>query len=205
MTSLLPRQYDLLDPLQLLQCTPIPRAEWKTLIVTKITAHHEKHLRQKLATNSNLQYLNVQLKGLSGRSHPALLGITETREAFKLRAHMQLLSGDYPSYELLGKQRNSDPHCRLCPSPVESTQHILTECCATAEVRERLLPELLNVIAVIHPTHVLLEPPVSKNICCQFILDPTSFNLNNRLRIHFQHPGLHETFRISQSNLSRRK
>ena len=50
---------------------------------------------------------------------------------------------------MLGKQRNSDPHYRLCPSPVESTKHILTECCATAEVRDRLFPELLNVIAVI--------------------------------------------------------
>ena len=105
------RQYDLPDPLQqLLQGTPIPRGEWKTLIVTKITAYHEKHHRQKAATNSSLQYLNVQLQGLSGRPHPVLLGISETREAVKVRAHVQLLSGDYPSYELLGKQRQSDPH-----------------------------------------------------------------------------------------------
>ena len=78
------RKYDLPDPLQLLQCTPIPRAEWKTLIVTKITAYHEKYHRQNAATNSCLQYLNVQLQGLSGRPHPVLLGISETREAFKV-------------------------------------------------------------------------------------------------------------------------
>ena len=166
--------------------------------MTKITAYHEKFLRQKAATNSNLQYLNIQLQGLSGRPHPVLLGISETREAFKLRAHVQLLSGDYPSYELLGNQRQSDPHCRLCSSPVESTQHILTECCATAEVRERLFPELLNVLAVIHPTNGLLEPPVLKNIFSQFILDPTSLNLSNRFRIPPQQPGLHEVFRISR-------
>ena len=85
--KLICRQYDLPDPLQLLQCLPLPRAEWKTLIVTKITVYHEKYLRQKAATNSNLQYLNVQLQGLSGRPHPAVLGISETREAYKLRAH----------------------------------------------------------------------------------------------------------------------
>ena len=75
------------------------------------------------------------LLGLSGKPHPALQGISETREAVKFRAHIQLLSGDFPSFEKLGSWHNAEPHCRLCPAPVESTQHILTECKATADVR----------------------------------------------------------------------
>jgi hypothetical protein len=194
--SLICRQYQLPDPLKLLQSTPIPRAEWKTLIVTKITAHHERNLREKAAANSNLQYLNVQLLGLSGRSHPVLHHIYETREAFKLRAHLQLLSGNFASYELIGKQRSSDPGCRLCPTPIESTQHILSACCATADVRERLLPELLNLISEVHPTNGILDPHVPKSTLTQFILDPTSFNLSNKFRIPFRHTRLHEIFRL---------
>ena len=151
---------------------------------------------KKAASNSNLQYLNVQLIGLSGRSHPILHHISETREAYKLRAHLQLVSGDFLSYELIGKQRNSDPSCRLCPSPLESTQHILTECLATASVRERLLPELLNLISEVHPTNGLLDPHVPKSTLTQFILDPTSFNLNNKFRIPFKQRRLHQVFKL---------
>ena len=147
---------------------------------------------------SNLQYLNVQLLGLSGRPHPALHHVRETREAFKMRAHIQLLAGDFPHNEVIGRHGNSDPRCSICPGPVESTQHLLTECSATAAVRERLLPELLNVIADIHPTHGLLDHTVSNINLTQFILDPTSANLNNRFRISPQHIRLAEIFRISR-------
>ena len=193
---LLCTQYQLPDPLKLLQCSPISSAAWKTLIVTKITAYHERHLREEAASNSNLQFLNVQLIGLSGRSHPILHHISETREAYKLRAHLQLISGDFPSYELIGKQRSSDPGCHLCPSPLESTQHILSECLATADVRRRLLPELQNLISEVHPTNGLLDPHVPRSTLTQFILDPTSFNLSNKFRIPFQHRRLHEVFHL---------
>ena len=122
--------------------------------------------------------------------------ISETREAYKLRAHLQLISGDFPSYELIGKQRSSDPGCCLCPSPLESTQHILSECLATADVRRRLLPELQNLISEVHPTNGLLDPHVPRSTLTRFILDPTSFNLSNKFRIPFQHRRLHEVFHL---------
>ena len=167
---LLCKQYQLPDPLKLLQCAPMSSSAWKTIVMNKITAYHERHLREKAASNSNLQYLNVQLIGLSGRSHPILHHISETREAYKLRAHLQLVTGDFPSYELIGKQRSSDPACRLCSSPVESTQHILTESLATADVKGRLLPELLNLLSDVYPTNGLLDPHVPKSTLTQFIL-----------------------------------
>ena len=190
--------YSLPDPLQLLQCSPVSKAAWKTLVVTKVTVHHERSLREKAAINSNMNYLNVQLLGLSGRPHPALQNITETRQALKCRAHLQLLSGDFVTYEVIGRQQRSDQSCKLCPAAIESIQHILTECPATSETRERLLPELLNIIAGSHPNNGLLESTTTKSTLTQFLLDPTSANLSNKFRISVQHPQLQYLFTISR-------
>ena len=162
----------------------------------KVTAHHEKLLREKAANNSCMKFFNVQLLGLSGRPHPSLLGIVETRQAQKVRAHLQLLTGDFPSFELIGQRQKSDQSCRLCSHPVESTQHILIECCATSDVKERLLPELLNLIAAIDSTNELLFQNPSRLSLTQFILDPTSFNLNSGTRISFQNTRLPELFTL---------
>ena len=78
---LLCKLYGLPDPLKLTQCPVIPKKEWKTLIRTKVTAYHEKSLRERASKISSLKYFNVQLLGLSGRPHPSLLGICETRQA----------------------------------------------------------------------------------------------------------------------------
>ena len=125
-----------------------------------------------------------------------MLGIIETRQVQKLRAHLQLLTGDFPSFELIGQQQRSDQSCRLCSYPVESTQHILTECRATSDVQERLLPELLNLLAAIDPTNDLLLQNHSRLSLTQFILDPTSFNLNRGIRISFQNARLPELFTL---------
>ena len=196
---LLCRQYQLPDPLQLVQNNILPtKLNWKTLVTIKVTVYHEAELRLKAVRNSNLQYLNVQLLGLSGLPHPALHHIQETREAMKLRAHIKLLSGDFLTYEKLANQRGSSPHCRLCPSPVESVQHVLTECRATASIRERLHPELLNLVHDLQPASRLLDININKQILTQFLLDPTSLNLDNEYRITPQHPRLYEIFRISR-------
>ena len=195
---LLSKLYELPDPLILTQCPIMSKEEWKTLITTRVTVYHEKLFREKAAKNSRLQFLNVQLLSLSGRPHPSLLGITETRQVQKLRAHLQLLTGDFPSFELLGHRQNSDQQCRLCFNPIESIQHIITECSATADARNRIFPELLNLVLSIDPTNQLLQPNISKRILTQFVLDPTSFNLSNEFRISFKNPRLHELFSLSR-------
>ena len=99
--------------------------------------------------------------------------ILTTRDAMKLRSHIKLLAGEFLSCELLAVERGGSPKCGLCPASTESTQHILSECRGTADTHERLLPELLNLIATIEPNCSLLEPETTPEILTQFILDPT--------------------------------
>ena len=116
----------------------------------------------------------------------------------KLRSHIKLLAGDFPSYELLAVERGGSPKCRHCPASTESTQHILSECRGTADTCERLLPELLNLIASIEPNCSLLKPETTPEILTQFILDLTSMNLPNEFRLSTLHPHLSELFSFSR-------
>ena len=181
--------YDLLDPLRLLQQQP--RTKRRTLVKTKITAYHERQLRSKAAKNQNLEYFNVQLLGLCGTPHPVIRYITDSRDAYKLKAHLKFLIGDILSHEKLSRERGGDPSCRLCHSPIEDVTHILVDCPKMAETRQRLLPELLNLVADIQPQNCLLDSSkTSSRDLAQFILDPSSSNLASTHRISFQHPRL---------------
>ena len=102
---------------------------------TRIIAFHERRLREKAINNSEMRYLNVQLLGLSGHPHPALLGITNTQEVKKLRIHIKFLTCDFLTADLVAEdQPNRSPTCLLCHAPAETIQHILVECRALAEV-----------------------------------------------------------------------
>ena len=127
-------KYDIADPLALLQQQPPTKSAWKEYTWTKIIVLTESSLRAKARNNSRMEYLNVQLAGLSGRPHPALTSVTTTRDIPKLRLHLKFLTGDYPSYHRLARDRGTnDSYCRLCTSPREDTKHILTECRATSD------------------------------------------------------------------------
>ena len=113
----------------------------------------------------------MQLAGLTGRHHPALSAIYTTRDVERLRSHIKMLSGDYLTYSRVtqdSRSENADPSFRICRSahkqqsvPPESVDHILTECIGTPEVRERLFPELLNLLLAAAPTQTYLTHPLS--------------------------------------------
>ena len=191
-------KYSLPDPLRLLEQPPMSKQAWKTLVRNRITVFHEKQQRHLALNNSRLTYFNVQILGLSGLPHPVIRFISETRSAMKMRAHLKLLTGDFLSYERLASDRGGSPHCRLCLASVETTQHILLECSATAETRQRLFPELLNLIASIQPNSSLLNNRTPNSIITQFILDPTAMNLQNGYRISNIHPNLKEVICLSR-------
>ena len=133
-------KYGLPDPLTLLDTGHWSKTKWKTLTKTKITVFFENQLRSQAMQNSKMKYLNVQILGLSGIPHPALQNIKTTQDSLKLRAHLKFLTGDYLTAERLSIDQGTNPKCRLCSAPCESTEHILTQCRATSDIYERLLP-----------------------------------------------------------------
>ena len=65
-------KYNLPDPLVLLNSQPWTKERWKEHSKAAVISHHEAALRNKAAGNYKLQYLNVQVTGLTGRPHPII-------------------------------------------------------------------------------------------------------------------------------------
>ena len=133
----LSQKYGLKDPLDCLKVDAPPKSQYKENVLTKISAHYERLLREMAARNSKMKYLHVSLSGLRGRHHPALANIITTINVQKSRIHLKMLAGDYFTYEVKSKQSGVSPHCRSCPttpsspSPSENLEHILCRCEAT--------------------------------------------------------------------------
>ena len=89
-------------------------------------------------------------------------------------------------------------HCRCCsyPSPPENLQHILTSCSSYSDIRVRMFKEYEDLCKEAK-TKISFNSIVSDNsILCQFLLDPASFNLANR--IHLSDPILGPLFKLSR-------
>ena len=203
-------KYGLPDPLQCLRLDAPVKSEYKENILTKISAYYEKSLRENAANNSKMLFLNVSLSGLRGRHHPALAGIITTQEVQKSRIHIKMLAGDYFTYEVKSDQSGGSPHCRCCPtpSPVENLQHILTTCSAYLDIRTRIVKEY-ELLCSQTKTNVSFQEIYNFNSTfCQFVLDPSSFNLKDR--VHLNDPILGSLFKLSRDychavNSSRKK
>ena len=145
-----------------------------------------------------MEFLNVGLLGLSGKPHPIISGIIDSRDIPKLRIHLKFLTGDIVTGERLAKDKGSDPKCRICSSPSDNIVHILTQCRALADIRERLHADLVNIIVDIDEQNKILVHTTSDETLTQFVLDPTSMNLANGYRVSILHPRLHEVLKISR-------
>ena len=197
--------YGLEDPLQCLYRDPPKKSEYREKVLTKITAFHEKELRQQVASNSLMTYLNVSISGLRGRHHPSLSYMLTTQDVKKSQPHIKMLCGDYFTYEKRSNQSGGSPHCRSCfltnqesetPKPSENLIHILTECSAYSHIRDRILPEFSLLCqqsdAKINFDSISLE----KATPCQLILDPISINLKSRINVN--DPLLRQFFKLSR-------
>ena len=192
--------YGLRDPVECLKLDPPSRSQYKEDVLVKICAYYERELRNLAINNSRMQYLNVSLSGLRGRHHPALANIITTSQVQKSRIHLKMLSGDYFTYEMKSKQSGGSPHCRCCcstsPPPQENLEHILTNCEAYSEIRERIVVEF-KTLCLKSKSNIQFDEIYSDNeTFCQFILDPASFNL--KMRIHMNDPILGELFNLSR-------
>ena len=192
--KLLFQLYNLPDPLHLLSSPPWSKEKWKQYTHTAVISHHETVWRNKATNNYKLQYLNVKASGLSGRPHPILTRLLTTQDSFIVRPHLKMLAGDYLTYVNLSHDRGLDPHCRLCqvylshPAPEEDLAHLLTRCRGTADSRNRVMPDLFNIIDKYFPNNRLLVNP-NHELLTQFILDSSSLNLPTDIRVAATHPG----------------
>ena len=192
---------DSLPPLSLIQTPPWSKHVWSCLVKSRITNWYETELRQRSLQNSKMKYLNVNLLGLSGAPHPAVRNICSNQDAKKLRLHLKFLTSDILTNERLSlNQPHHSAACTLCYDPLDSIEHIMATCRATDDVRGRLLPELLNVVARVQPLCAILEHQTynTPSILTQFVLDCSSLNLPDKARIPANHPHITDVFRISR-------
>ena len=169
------------------------------MVKTRVTVWHETDLRRNSLSNSKMMYLNLQVNGLSGAGHPAIRGINTTQEAKKLRPHLKFLTSDIMTNE---RRALDQPHLSsaydLCGSSIESIEHVLTICSVTQETRDRLLYDLLSTVSTVQPSCSILLPHLDSSLLTQFILDCTSLNLPDSIRIPAHHPGISEIYKISR-------
>ena len=146
-----------------------------------------------------MTYLNVSIAGLRGRHHPALSGLVTTRQVKSARIHLKMLTGDYFTYDIKANQSGGSPHCRCCSPQTpknEDILHILTSCEAYAEIRKKLLPEYQNLCMESESKPCFNEISSQTDTLCQFILDPSSFNL--KMRVNMNDPVLGLFFQLSR-------
>ena len=154
--------------------------------------------------NSTMKYLNISLSGLNGKCHPALNNIITSHQVRKSRIHLKMLAGNFLTFERKAKQSGGSPHCRSCapltpsvsPPPSESLMHMLTSCLAYSDIRSRICEEYLYLCSI-SKSRVSWQMIVSDDDSfCQFVLDPASFNLKQR--IHMDDPVLGSLFELSR-------
>ena len=108
-------------------------------------------------------------------------------------------AGDFLTYQIRADRSGGSPHCRSCPenSPKnENLDHILTECLAYQEVRERIFPDISKVCKMTKSKFSFEDILRNNQTLCQFLLDPTSFNLEKR--IHIDDPALPALLKLSR-------
>ena len=112
---------------------------------------------------------------------------------------------DYYTYEKRAKHSGGSGHCRACAdntgiqqshnSHTEDIAHILTECSAYSDIRGRIFPEFRNLCEMSKSGFIFSDVSNQKHKLCQFILDPSSFNLTPRIGIN--DPYLNSFFQLS--------
>ena len=148
----------------------------------------------KADNNDLMQYLNVSLGGLRGRPHPCLSNIVKADEVKKLRPHLKFLTGDYLTYKRkFEESTKGSPLCRLCQLENESILHILAICPIYDVSRTRILKEFEELCPQSLNFYEVKSDP---KILAQFVLDPTSFNLQKRVNI--RDPIVPALFKLSR-------
>ena len=147
------------------------------------------------AKNGKMLYLNVDLLGLRGKYHPSLI---TTEEVKKSRLHLKFLSGDYLTYQTKFDQSGKgSPLCKICRTENETISHIIANCPAYSETRLRILQEFSELCLLTKSKINFQDTLDNPETLTQFILDPTSFNLEKRVNI--SDPVIEPLFKLSRA------
>ena len=162
-----------------------------------ITSYHEREQRKNMSNYTSTKYFNTSLIGLSGKIHPALDNVFTSKEVQNMRPHLKLLAGDYLSNEKLARHGGKSPLCDICDlHQNESYSHIISRCKALEEPRHIMLNILTEFC---HSKEFYFFDNILQNDeeLTQFILDPTSMNLTNR--VNFNDRNLPELMNICRN------
>ena len=145
-----------------------------------------------------MRFFNVSLTGLRGRLYYTLRDVNNSRQVKLMIPHTQMLIGCYFTGFLLSKQvPQSCPLCKTSViSYVDSLVHLLVICCTLAQERERLLVEFELLCQETKNNLTISTVSNSHEELCQFILDPASMNLKNR--VHLTDPTLSKFLKLSR-------
>ena len=93
--------------------------------------------------------------------------------------------------------QEGSPHCRCCPDSQPNTEDLMNILVDSyLDIRSRMLPEFSDVCSKSKSKLNFEKILESKETLCQFILDPASFNL--RERIHMSDPVLDQLYKLSR-------
>ena len=98
-----------------------------------------------------------------------------------------MLAGDFLTYEMRANRSGGSPYCKNCPETTpknENLEHILTECNGYRKTRERIFLEFSGACKLIRSKVNFEDYLIDDLILSQFILDPTSLNLEKRVHVN---------------------
>ena len=120
-----------------------------------------------------------------------------TRDVKLSRPHIRFLTGDYLTYKIKSDQSGGSPHCRICTAGEDETVcHVISSCSALRLQREKVLEEFWKLCKSTKNQIDFSEVMKNEEKLCQFILDPTSLNLPNRVSPN--DPLLTQFFQLSR-------
>ena len=125
-----------------------------------------------------------------------------------MRPHVKMLIGNYVTFEMKSQQSGGSPYCRLCQNinnnddgniesnnfEVETVEHLISTCKGLSETRTNILKNMKNMC--IEADVKIDIDNFTNNELTQYILDPSSLNLTNRVSIN--HPILPKLFQLSR-------
>ena len=144
-----------------------------------------------------MDYLHVEMTGLRGRHHPAIVNIKTTEEVQKMRPHLKMLCGNLLTYGMKYEQTGQgSPRCRIFEYEYESDSHILGSCPKFSEIRRKILKEFGEILQKSKNGLKLEDFSDCEKALTQLVLDPSSMNLETR--VHLSDPILPELFNVSR-------